>query len=161
MLTLTAPVLAEFAIEFSSNEYSWLACLELSCAVIISSGSTLKGFVPLLIGLFIATIGINITAGHPRFTFGTVEMMRGISFIVAMIVMFAISELIRFVISTAPAESIVQQPVKNIFAGIGTVLFKYKLNVFRGGTIGAVAGILPGGGKYSCMGCIRCIETAF
>jgi len=146
MLTLTAPVLAEFAIKFSSYEYFWLACLGLSCAVIISTGSTLKGLVSLLIGLFIATIGIDITAGHPRFTFGNVEMMGGISFIPAMIGMFAISEVIRFVISTTPPESVIQQPVKNVFSGIGTVLSKYKLNVFRGGAIGAVVGILPGAG---------------
>jgi len=75
VLALTAPALAEFAIKFSSYEYFWLACLGLSCAVIISTGSTLKGFVSLLIGLFISTIGIDITAGHPRFTFGSVEMM--------------------------------------------------------------------------------------
>jgi len=146
MLSLTAPVLAEFAIQFSSYEYFWLACLGLSCAVIISTGSTLKGLVSLLIGLFIATIGIDITAGHPRFTFGSVEMMAGISFIPAMIGMFAISEVIRFVVSTKPVEPVVQQPIKKVFAGIGSVLSKYKLNVFRGGVIGAVVGILPGAG---------------
>ena len=146
VLTLTAPALAEFAIKFSSYEYFWLACLGLSCAVIISTGSTLKGLVSLLLGLFISTIGIDITAGHPRFTFGNVEMMGGISFIPAMIGMFAISEIIRFVVSTKPTESVVQQPIKKVFSGIGTVLSKYKLNVFRGGAIGAVVGILPGAG---------------
>lgn len=146
MLSLTAPVLAEFAIKFSSYEYFWLACLGLSCAVIISGGSTLKALVSLLIGLFISTIGIDITAGHPRFTFGSVEMMAGISFIPAMIGMFAISEVIRFVVSTSPAETVAQQPIKRVFSGIGSVLSKYKLNVFRGGVIGAVVGILPGAG---------------
>jgi putative tricarboxylic transport membrane protein len=146
ILTLTAPVLAEFAIKFSSYEYFWLACLGLSCAVIISTGSTLKGLVSLQLGLFIATIGIDITAGHPRFTFGSVEMMAGISFIPAMIGMFAISEVIRFVVSTKPADTVVQQPIKKVFAGVGGILSQYKLNVFRGGLIGAVVGILPGAG---------------
>ena len=59
VLSMSAPFLAEFAIQFSSFEYFWLACLGLSCAVIISTGSTLKGFVSLFIGLFIATIGIH------------------------------------------------------------------------------------------------------
>ncbi|NNJ77288.1 MAG: tripartite tricarboxylate transporter permease, partial [Anderseniella sp.] len=100
VLSLSAPALAEFAIQFSSFEYFWLACLGLSCAVIISTGSTIKGFVSLLIGLFIATIGIDGTAGHPRFTFGNVELMGGVSFIPAMIGMFAISEVLRYVAST-------------------------------------------------------------
>lgn len=146
ILAFSAPTLAEFAIKFSSYEYFWLACLGLSCAVIVSTGSTLKGFVSLLIGLFISTIGIDITAGHPRFTFGNVEMMGGISFIPAMIGMFAISEVIRFMVSTDTKPNIVQQPIKHVFQGIGPVLKKYKRNLFRGGTIGAVVGILPGAG---------------
>jgi len=146
VLALSAPALAEFAIKFSSYEYFWLACLGLSCAVIVSTGSTLKGVVSLLIGLFISTIGIDITAGHPRFTFGSVEMMGGVSFIPAMIGMFAISEVIRFTVSTKSQTATVQQPIRHVFSGIGTILKKYKRNVFRGGFIGATVGILPGAG---------------
>jgi len=146
VLALTAPALAEFAIKFSSYEYFWLACLGLSCAVIVSTGSTLKGVVSLLIGLFISTIGIDITAGHPRFTFGSVEMMGGISFIPAMIGMFAISEVIRFILSKETTSTTLQQPIKRVFQGIGSILAKYKRNVFRGGVIGALVGILPGAG---------------
>ncbi len=146
VLALSAPMLAEFAIKFSSYEYFWLACLGLSCAVIVSTGSTLKGFVSLLIGLFISTIGIDITAGHPRFTFGSVEMMGGISFIPAMIGMFAISEVIRFTLSTSEETKIPQQAIKRVFHGLGPILRKYKRNVFRGGSIGAIVGILPGAG---------------
>lgn len=146
VLSMSAPVLAEFAIQFSSYEYFWLACLGLSCAVIISTGSTLKGFVSLFIGLFIATIGIDGTAGHPRFTFGSVELMGGVSFIPAMIGMFAISEVIRYVASNRKVIEVPQQPVGSVFRGLGAVLYKYKLNIFRGSSIGAVVGILPGAG---------------
>ena len=114
--------------------------------MIVSTGSTLKGVVSLLIGLFISTIGIDITAGHPRFTFGSVEMMGGVSFIPAMIGMFAISEVIRFTVSASTGSSTPQQPIKRVFQGIGTILRKYKRNVFRGGLIGAIVGILPGAG---------------
>lgn len=147
VLALTAPVLAEFAIKFSSFEYFWLACLGLSCAVVVSSGSTLKGFVSLLIGLFIATIGIDATAGHPRFTFGNVEMMGGISFIPAMIGMFAISEVMRFIAAPGNQHAAPQQPIRNVFKGIGGILSRYKINAARGGIIGAVVGILPGAGS--------------
>ena len=146
VLSLSAPVLAEFAIQFSSYEYFWLACLGLSCAVIISTGSTLKGFVSLFIGLLIATIGIDGTAGHPRFTFGSVELMGGVSFIPAMIGMFAISEVLRYVASNRNAIAVPQQPVGSVFSGLGAILYKYKLNIFRGSSIGAVVGILPGAG---------------
>jgi len=146
VLALSAPRLAEFAIGFSSFEYFWLACLGLSCAVIVSSGSTLKGLVSLLIGLFVATIGIDVTAGHPRFTFGSVEMMGGISFIPAMIGMFAISEILRFASAPGTAPSAPQQAIGNVLRGILPIVFRYRLNVLRGGGIGALVGVLPGAG---------------
>ena len=105
MLAFSAPALAEFALKFSSTEYFWLACFGLSCAVFISTDAPVKGVVSLLIGLFIATIGIDITAGYPRFSFGNVELMGGVSFIPAMIGMFAIGEILRYVTATsAPVE---------------------------------------------------------
>lgn len=146
MLALSAPAVAEFAIQFSSYEYFWLACLGLSCAVIISTGSTLKGVVSLLIGLFISTIGIDITAGHPRFTFGSIEMLGGVSFIPAMIGMFAVSEVIRFIASPGQQKAVPQQAIQSVFTGIGATLRRYKLNVLRGGIIGTVIGVLPGAG---------------
>ena len=146
VLAITARALAEVAIQFSSFEYFWLACLGLSCAVIISTGSTLKGFVSLLIGLFIATIGIDITAGHPRFTFGSVELMGGVSFIPAMIGMFAVSEVLRYVASTHERKPLAQQRIGNVFRGLGPVLARYKLNILRGGVLGTAIGILPGAG---------------
>ncbi|SMX47871.1 tripartite tricarboxylate transporter permease [Maliponia aquimaris] len=146
VLAFSAPALAEFAIQFSSYEYFWLACLGLSCAVIISTGSTLKGFVSLFIGLFIATVGIDGTAGHPRFTFGNVELMGGVSFIPAMIGMFAISEVLRYVASNRDVIQVPLQKSGSVFAGLGPILRKYKFNIVRGSSIGAVVGILPGAG---------------
>lgn len=147
VLSVSAPTLAEFAIRFSSFEYFWLACLGLSCAVIISTGSTVKGVVSLLLGLFVATIGIDITAGHPRFTFGSIELMGGVSFIPAMIGMFAISEVIRYVVSDRRGVK-VEAPVQRsgVFRGLGPILWRYRLNVARGSGIGAVVGVLPGAG---------------
>jgi len=146
VLSFSAPALAEFALKFSSFEYFWLACLGLSCAVIIATGSTIKGFVSLLIGLFIATIGIDGTAGHPRFTFGNAELMGGVSFIPAMIGMFAISEVLRYVASTQKPLPVPQQSMGSVFGGLGPILRKYKMNIFHGSTLGAIIGILPGAG---------------
>jgi putative tricarboxylic transport membrane protein len=146
VLAVTARALAEFAIQFSSFEYFWLACLGLSCAVIISTGSIVKGVVSLLIGLFIATIGIDITAGHPRFTFGSVELMGGVSFIPAMIGMFAISEVLRYVASSHERRPLPQQRIGNVFKGLGPVLARYKVNLVRGSVLGTAVGILPGAG---------------
>ncbi len=146
VLAGAAPALAEFALNFSSFEYFWLACLGLTCAVFISTDQPLKGAVSLLIGLFVATVGIDITAGHPRFTFGSIELMGGVSFIPAMIGMFAISEILRYVTATSRPPKVPQQAIGNVFRGLGAVLRRYKANLLRGSVIGTAIGILPGAG---------------
>src|SRR5690606_25814730 len=87
--------LAKIVIRFGTFEYFWLAVLGLTCAVFISSASTIKGVVSLLLGLLVSTVGIGATSGFPRFTFGNVELMGGINFVPAMIGMFALAEIIR------------------------------------------------------------------
>src|SRR5918996_2886976 len=146
VLAFSAPALAEFALRFSSEEYFWLACFGLSCAVFISTEAPIRGVVSLLIGLFIATIGIDVTAGYPRFTFGSVELMGGVSFIPAMIGMFAISEVLRYVASSHERTPLPPQGIGNVFKGLGPVLARYKVNLVRGSVVGTAVGILPGAG---------------
>lgn len=146
ILVLCAPALAEFALAFSSFEYFWLAALGLTCAVFLATNDPLKGFVSLFLGLGIGTIGIDPAAGYPRFTFGTVELMQGISFIPAMIGMFAVSELLRGASTMNGSPEIVLQKVGHIFRGVGTVLRRYWVNFLRGSGIGVVIGALPGAG---------------
>jgi TctA family transporter len=145
-LILAAPALAEVAINFSSFEYFWLACLGLTCAVFLSGGDALKGVLALLFGLGIGTVGIDPAAGFPRFTFGNVDLMSGINFIPTMIGMFAVSELLRGAVAMHMTGFAVAQHVGNIFAGVGTVGRKYWKNVLRGSAIGTLIGALPGAG---------------
>jgi putative tricarboxylic transport membrane protein len=146
ILIVAAPLLAEIAINFSSFEYFWLAGLGLTCAVFIATESPLKGFTSLFIGLAIATIGIDPAAGFPRFTFGSVELLQGVSFIPAMIGLFAISELFRNAVTIDQAGQVLTQKVGNIFTGIWAVWKQYWRNFLRGSVIGTAIGALPGAG---------------
>jgi len=144
LLMVAAPLLARFATNFSSVEYFWLALLGLSCAAIISTGTPLKGLLSLLFGLWVAMIGIDEVAGQPRYTFGSVELMGGVSFIPAMIGMFAFPEVLRNITARAP----IQTPPRMgpVFAGLGRTLITRWHNVLRGGLSGSVIGALPGAG---------------
>jgi len=141
-----APLLAEIAINFSSFEYFWLACLGLLCAIMIGTGDPVKGFLSLFIGLAIGCIGIDPAAGFPRFTFGNVDLMSGINFIPTMIGVFAVSELMRGAGSIDEVGHMVQEKVGALFRGIGEVTRKYWRNVIRGSIIGTAIGALPGAG---------------
>ncbi|TWG92460.1 TctA family transporter [Mesorhizobium sp. J18] len=146
VLIFAAPALAEIALKFSSPEYFWMALLGLTCAAFIGASSPLKGAVSLLIGLFVATIGLNNPAGVPRFTFGSTEMLSGIDFIPAMIGLFAVSEVFRTIAAGAPPWDSVQSQVGNIFRNWGGMVVTYWRQQVRGNVLGTLIGILPGAG---------------
>ncbi len=146
VLIILAPALAEVAINFSSFEYFWLACLGLTCAVFIGTGDPLKGLLSLFIGLAIGCVGIDPAAGQPRFTFGNVDLLSGINFIPTLIGMFAVSELLRGAVTMEKGGMRVTQAVGNLMTGMGGIFRKYWKNFFRGSIIGTVIGALPGAG---------------
>lgn len=146
VLIVAAPALADFAIRFSSFEYFWLVLLGLTCAVFITSDRPLKGVISLFLGLMVACVGLNNPGGYPRFTFGNAEMMGGIGMISMMIGMFAISEIIRYVVDTSPPAELVVDQVGNVLKGQWQLAKKYPVQILRGSVLGTAVGALPGAG---------------
>jgi putative tricarboxylic transport membrane protein len=146
VLILAAPALADIALHFSSFEYFWLVLLGLTCAVFITSDRPLKGVITLFLGLLVACVGLGNPAGFPRFTFGNAEMMGGIGMIAMMIGMFAISELIRYVVDTSPPGELVVEKVGNVLKGQWLLAKKYPVQILRGSVLGTAVGALPGAG---------------
>ena len=146
VLIVAAPALADFALNFSSFEYFWLVLLGLTCAVFITSNQPLKGVTTLLLGLLVACVGLGNPAGFPRFTFGNAEMTGGIGMIAMMIGMFAISEIIRFVVDTSPPAELVVEKVGSVMAGQWALAKKYPVQILRGSVLGTAVGALPGAG---------------
>ena len=146
VLVTASPALAEVALKFSSFEYFWLVVLGLSCAVFVSPGSVTRGIISLLIGLFAATIGIDNPAGEPRYTFGNVELLAGVQFIPAMIGLFAVSEVLRSVVSRSERPPVPPSSGDGIFRSQWTNLKRYPVQVLRGSVLGTAIGALPGAG---------------
>jgi TctA family transporter len=146
VLMVAAPSLAEVALKFSSFEYFWLVLMGLTCAVFISSDRPLKGLVTLFFGLLIACVGLNNPAAFPRFTFGSTELLGGLGLVPLMIGMFAVSEIIRYVVDTSPAGLIVEAQVGNVFKGMWALAKKYPTQILRGSVLGTLVGALPGAG---------------
>jgi len=146
VLIFGAPLLANFAVQFSSFEYFWLVLLGLTCAVFIASDRPLKGIITLLLGLLVACVGLGNPAGFPRFTMGNTELSGGIGMIPMMIGMFAISEVLRFVVDTSPKAELVVEKVGNVMRGQWALAKKYPVQILRGSVLGTAVGILPGAG---------------
>jgi len=147
ILIFITPILAEFALKFTNFEYFWLGVFGLSMTAIISRGKIINGFISALIGLSISTIGIDITTGYPRFTFGNINLMGGISFIPVMIGLFGLSEVLKNI--TAKEEFNVPT-IKGfgklpLLESIKTI-WEYRLRFLISSVIGVFIGALPGAG---------------
>ena len=146
VLVTSAPALAEVALKFSSFEYFWLVLLGLTCAVFISVGDPLKGIVSLLGGLLISSIGLDNPAAHPRFTFGSIELLGSVGLIPMMIGMFAVSEIFRYAVETSGAGEHFTRQIGNVFRGMWGLTKQYWASILRGSVLGTAIGALPGAG---------------
>lgn len=149
VLVMIAPKLAEFALNFSSFEYFWLAILGLSSAVFVSQGSLVKAFLSLMVGLLLSTVGLDMISGTPRFTFDVPDLFAGINFIPVMIGFFALNEVMKLFASRKDASNTEQQSVPQqgtVFGKVPYYLKRYWRNLIRGSSLGALIGALPGAG---------------
>jgi TctA family transporter len=146
VMITSAPALAEVALKFSDYEYFWMVVLGLAGAVFIGNASVLKASIALLLGLLVACIGLDNPAGYPRFTFGSTELTGGVSLIPMMVGMFAISEILRFMVHLDPPLKLATEKIGNIFRGMWELLVKYRWPLVRGSALGTIIGIQPGSG---------------
>ncbi|MDI3502199.1 MAG: putative tricarboxylic transport rane protein [Archaeoglobi archaeon] len=149
ILIFAASIIAEFASKFSTIEYFWLVVWGLSMAIIISSDDPKKGLIGVLIGFLATTIGVDYVYGFPRFTFGIIEFQKGISFIPAMIGLFAIPELVNLSKVVLEKKYIMEprgEMRKTSFSLIKESIRNYKSVFARSSVIGTFIGALPGAG---------------
>ncbi|MGE8940695.1 tripartite tricarboxylate transporter permease [Leptospira interrogans] len=146
VLMVAAPAIADYALKFGAVEFFWITLLGLSAAVFIGTSSPSKGFLSLLIGLIVAMIGMNNPGAVPRLTFGSPDLMAGISLIPVIVGMFAISEVLRHMISPSGSTEIIQKKIGSIFASMWRLTKQYPWQIVRGSTLGTAIGILPGAG---------------
>ncbi|MTH64203.1 tripartite tricarboxylate transporter permease [Paracoccus shanxieyensis] len=146
VLILASPLLAEVALKFSSFEYFWLVLLGLSAAIFVSPGSVTRGLVALVIGLVAACVGMDNPTAEPRFTFGNVDLLAGISFIPAMIGLFALAEVFRYMVHGHKMPPALKPDTRGMIRTQWGVLKRYPKQTMRGNVTGTLIGALPGAG---------------
>ena len=145
-LTLFALPLSSLALKFGPAEYFCLMFFALTSVAALTGKSPAKGLLSTVLGLMIATIGIDLQSGQQRFTAGIPELQDGIGFIVVVVGMFALAEVFRglehMVRGTAP------EPMR-ISGKLWLTRTEWQRSVgpiWRGGVIGFIVGVLPGAG---------------
>lgn len=148
VLIFAATALATVALRFGAPEFAALFLFSLTMIAAVSGGSMVKGLISAAIGVFIACIGLDPMSGYNRFTFGSVDLMGGVSLVPLLIGMFALSEiLIRSEsLATGTADTRIGRE------RLSWREFRATLpTLFRSSGIGAFIGALPGlGAEISC-----------
>lgn len=143
VLAMAAPTVAEFALSFAPRDYLLLALMGLLLVGSLSGESMAKGVFAGALGVTLGMVGMDPMTAEGRFTFGTVALLGGIHFVIAMIGLFGVSEALfqLHTINTKP----VKQDVSKIIPS-WKVIFKYLPLSIRTSIIGVVIGALPGTG---------------
>lgn len=144
MLILFIPLILTFALHFRSWEMFWLAVIGIMVSGSMSAGSMpLKGWIAGWLGMLVALVGLDSIHAVPRFTFGSLALYDGISYVAILIGLFGMAEIFRTLpASKAPA---IPDTVGKIIPSI-SMLKKYIPASIRSGVIGTSIGAIPGAG---------------
>ncbi len=143
-LVLFAPVLAEWAIRFGPAEYFALMVFAFSALSSFASGSVVRALASTGFGLWLATVGLDPNSAIPRYTFGRIELLDGMDFVVVTIGLFAVSEVLQLLEDTGAGRSATTLTGKVVVSV--KELAATGSSMVRGGIIGFIVGVLPGAG---------------
>lgn len=145
-LTLFALPLTSLALKFGPAEYFTLMVFAMTAVTSLAGKSPAKAMISSILGLMIATIGIDLQSGQQRYTMGIVELQDGVGFIIAVVGLFAVAE-----VFSAMEEMIkgIRPEIIRLKGTVWLTMEEWKLSIkpiLRGSVVGFVVGVLPGAG---------------
>lgn len=144
VLLTIAPFLGEVALKIGVVELFAIAVLGITIISSLSSGSVIKGLLSGSLGLLISLIGMDAITGTPRFTFGSIYLFDGISFVVALIGLFSIPQAIKLI--EQDSQGVKVNKIKDKILPSWGEIFRLRFTLLRSSVIGVIVGLIPGTG---------------
>ncbi|MYZ46858.1 tripartite tricarboxylate transporter permease [Propylenella binzhouense] len=144
LIAMFAVPLTRIALDFGPAEYFSLIILGLVSSVTLAHGSIAKALAMILLGLLLGTVGTDIYAGVPRFTFGFYELAEGLSIVPLAVGLFGVAEILRN-LGLPMGNDVDAIKVTSLFPNRSEARASVK-PILRGTVIGSLLGVLPGGG---------------
>jgi len=94
VITLLAPMVARFALQFGAAEKFAVYFLAFCSFVGLSKEPAFKTVVSMMLGFALAAVGLDHMTGQLRLTFGFTELLSGFDFLIAVIGLFGIGEIL-------------------------------------------------------------------
>jgi TctA family transporter len=148
VLSMFSPLISGYALSFGPAEYFTLMVLGLIAASAITEGSAAKGLAMVVLGILLATVGMDPQSGTPRFTFGTLNLMDGLGLSALAMGLFGISEVITSIRNKhdAPVTPMGRTVTLRSLIPTRDDVRRSWMPMLRGSTIGSFFGALPGTG---------------
>ncbi len=145
-MILVSPLLIDMALLFTSVEFFLLAIFGvLICGSLTAPDMPAKGWISGILGLMLASVGIETIQGYQRFTFGIPELAGGVEVVPVILGAFAIPQIIR-VLRDREVASGARPAIGSLRPRFG-FLWRNKGGVLRSGCIGVGVGTIPGVGE--------------
>lgn len=144
-LSVLAVPLAHFGLRFGPVEHFALLLFSMAAVASLTGRSVARGLFSMIIGLMIATVGIDLQSGMPRFTGDVIELQDGVSFLVVAVGFFAISEVLVNLEEHYKGNSTVLRIKGKLWLTAEEWRRSY-MPIIRGTLIGFFKGVIPGGG---------------
>ena len=150
LLMLAAPAMAQVAKSFQSCDYFVLMVLGLTAvSAFAGRGGFIKALLMTLVGLMLATIGTDQTSGVQRFTFGTIDLLDGLSFVMLAMATFAITEALMMILKQEDTTEVFDSEHIGKISNLKVTKQEFKKiapTIGRCSLLGFFIGALPGAG---------------
>jgi putative tricarboxylic transport membrane protein len=141
VISVAGPGIAKYALKFGPPEYFGLIFFSMTAMVSLSGASLSKGLATGLVGMLLASVGVDSMTGVTRFTWGSVGMMRGFDIVALSVGLFGIAE----VFSNADLRlTAIYQGTLGRMMPRGKELRAGLKSSVRGTLLGFPLGLLPG-----------------
>lgn len=146
IFALLIPFINLLILEFGSAEIFILTFFGLVVIAIAVRGALLSGLIAGSVGLLLSYVGYNQMTGVPRYTFGTVFLYDGISFIPVMVGVFAVSEAIHLAITESKISQVEPADMQgDLLKGLSNPI-RHPVIFSQSAIVGFLVGIIPGVG---------------
>ena len=145
LVTLFAPMLANFAVKLGPPEYFCLMLLAFTTVSAVLGSSTLRGMLALFAGLAVGLIGMDQISGQARYTGGVPELLDGIEIVVVAVGLFAVGEALYAVLYEGGSTE-----TQNRMSKVHMTAQEWRRSWpawLRGTVIGFPFGTIPAGGS--------------
>ncbi|MEW6265272.1 MAG: tripartite tricarboxylate transporter permease [Thermodesulfobacteriota bacterium] len=142
-LMFAALFLSDIALRFGPAEFFAIGVCGLILLVRLSGGSILQSIIMILVGMALATVGVDFLSGIERFTFGNLELSQGIEFLPVAMGIFGIAEVLITVEEKEYQQNVKKVRMRELLPTRG----EWKRSVpsmFRGSFLGFFIGLIPG-----------------